>query len=184
LNKYKGEELYNAISTWLDADEYMKWLAFNFFVRNGDYTDEVYFYVDPDSQKFHIIPWDYDDLFSMAPHEGYQESRKLIGDKLFFSTEDILDRKIVTDPFLYKMYLFQFKKLMNELSPDVLKSIFEKTYAELYPYYSNDEIISQSKYDRYKNDNLEGLKSNMLTLYDQLVISRGVFLKSIANQNK
>ena len=183
LNKYKGEELYNAISTWLDTEEYMKWLAFNFFVRNGDYTDEVYFYVDPDSKKFRIIPWDYDDMFSMAPHEGYQESRKLIGDKLFFSTEDILDKKIVTDPYLYKMYLVQFEKLMNELSPDVLKSIFEKTYAEIYPYYSNDEIISQSKYDRYKNDNLEGLKNNMLTLYDQLVISRRVFLISISNQN-
>jgi len=183
LDRYKGEELYNAISTWLDTEEYMKWLAFNFFVRNGDFTDEVYFYVDPDSKKFRIIPWDYDDLFSIAPHEGYEESRKLIGDKLFFSTEDILDKMIVTDPYLYKMYLVQFEKLMNEMSPDVIKRIFEKTYAELYPYYSNDEIISQSKYDRYKNDNLEGLKNNLLTLYDQLVISRRVFLESIGNQD-
>jgi spore coat protein H len=183
LNKYNGEELYNAVSTWLDTEEYMKWLAFNFFVRNGDYTDEVYFYIDPDSKKFRIIPWDYDDIFSIAPHEGYQENRKLIGDKLFFSTEDILDKKIVTDPYLYKMYLVQFEELMNELSPEVLKNIFEKTYAELYPYYSNEEIISQAKYDRYKDDNLEVLKNNLLTLYDQLVISRKVFLKSMGDQN-
>ncbi len=182
LNRYKGEELYNTVSTWLETDDYMKWLAFNFFVRNGDYTDEVYFYVDPDSKKFSIIPWDYDDIFSIAPHEGFEESRKLIGDKLFFSTEDRLDKKIVTDPYLYKMYLVQFEELLNELSPDVLKSIFEKTYRELYPYYSNDEIISLSKYDRYKDADLAGLKSNMATLYNQLVISRGVYLKTIAKQ--
>ena len=184
VNKYKGEELYNSISTLLETDDYMKWLAFNFFVRNGDYTDEVYLYVHPDSKKFRIIPWDYDDIFSLGPHEGFEESRKLIGDKLFFSTEDQLDKKIVADPYMYKMYLVQFEELMNELSPDVLKSVFEKTYAELYPYYSHEEIISLSNYDRYKNANLAMLKSNMLTLYDQLIISRGVYLKSIANQDQ
>jgi len=183
LNKYKGKELHKAISTWLETDEYMKWLAFNFFVRNGDYTDEVHFYVNPDSKKFGIIPWDYDDIFSIGPHEGFEESRKLIGDKLFFSTEDLLDKKIVTDPWLYKIYLVQFGKLMNELTPDVLKSIFERTFNELYPYFMDEEIISLSKYDRFKDLNLAVLKSNMLTLYDQLVISRKVFLESIGNQD-
>jgi len=184
LYKYRGEELYKAISTWLETEEYMKWLAFNFFVRNGDYTDEVNFYIDPDSKKFGIIPWDYDDIFSVGPHEGYSESRKITGNKLVFSTEDELDKKIVSDPYMYKMYLVQFEKVMNELTPDMLKSIFEKTYAELYPYYSNEEIISLSKYDRFKNLNLSGLRSDMITLYDQLVISRSVFLKTIAELNK
>ena len=183
LDKYEGEELYRTISAWLETDVYMKWLAFNYFIRNGDYTDEVYFFVDPGTVKFNVIPWDYDDVFSAAPHEGYEESRKITGDKLFFSAEDLLDKKIVTDPYLYKMYLVQFEELLNELSPDVLKHIFEKTYAELYPYYSNDEIISQSKYDRHKNVNLAGLKSDMSAFYDHLVISRSILLQTIANQN-
>lgn len=184
LNKYKGEELYTAISTLLETDDYMKWLAFNFFVRNGDYTDEVDFYVDPDSKRFGIIPWDYDDIFSIGPHEGYAESKRIIGDKLFFSTEDELDRKIVTDPYLYNKYLVQFRELMNELTPEVLKSIFERTFAELYPYYADEEIISLSRYDRFKDLDLQRFKSDMLTLYDQLVISREVFLKTFAEQNK
>ena len=183
LDKYEGEELYRTISAWLETDVYMKWLAFNYFIRNGDYTDEVYFFVDPGTGKFNVIPWDYDDVFSAAPHEGYEESRKITGDKLFFSAEDLLDKKIVTDPYLYKMYLVQFEELLNELSPDILKHIFEKTYAELYPYYSNDEIISQSKYDRHKNVNLAGLKSDMSAFYDHLVISRSILLQTIANQN-
>jgi len=184
LNKYEGEELYKTLSNWLDMDVYMKWLAFNFFVRNGDYTDEVYFFVDPGTMKFSIIPWDYDDLFSATPHEGNVESRKLLGDKLFFSTEDLLDKKIVTDPYLYKIYLIQFGELMNQLSTDVLKRVFENTYADLYPYYSNNEIISKSRYDLYKDANLINLKSDMSTLYEQLIIYRNIYLKYLGSKNK
>ncbi|MGD0754762.1 MAG: CotH kinase family protein [Bacteroidales bacterium] len=183
LNKYKGEELYKTLSDWLDMKVYMKWLAFNFFIRNGDYTDEVFFFIDPGTDKFSIIPWDYDDLFSVAPHEGYAESRKFLGDKLFFSTEDLLDRKIVTDPYLYKIYLIQLGELMNHLSADVLKRVFENTYAELYPYYSDNEIISKSQYDLYKDDNLIKLKSDLLSVYEQLIIYRNYFLEYLGSQN-
>jgi spore coat protein H len=157
----------------------MKWLAFNFFVRNGDYTDEVYFYIDRDIDKLNIIPWDYDDLFAKAPHEGNIESRKVLGDKFIFSAEDMLDKKIATDPYLYKMYLIQFREVLNLLSPDVIKRTFENTYAELYPYYSNSEIISMSEYDIYKDANLEGLKSALLTLYNRLRISRDLYLNAL-----
>lgn len=184
LNKYEGEEIYKTLSNRLDMDVYMKWLAFNFFVRNGDYTDEVYFFVDPAIDKFSIIPWDYDDLFSLAPHEGIVESRKVLGEKLFYSAEDPLDKKIVTDPYLYQKYLIQFEELMNQLSVDVLKRAFENTYAELYPYYSDNEIISNSRYDRYKNADLIKLKSDLLSLYEQLLVYRDYYLKHIGGENK
>jgi spore coat protein H len=183
LNKHKGEDLYNSLSAWLEMDVYMKWLAFNFFVRNGDYTDEAFFYLDPLTNKFSIIPWDYDDLFSEVPHEGVGESRKSIGDKLFFSIEDLLDKKIVTDPYLYKKYLIQLDELMKELSPEVIKRVFENTYAELYPYYINNEIISKSIYDRYKNANLANLRFEMLSLYYELVSNRNSYLEYLKRQN-
>jgi len=160
----------------------MKWLAFNYFVRNGDYTDEVYFYVSPGKGKFRVIPWDYDDIFSVAPHEGYEKSREFTGGKLIFSVEDPLDKKIISDPYLYKMYLVQLESVLKELSPDVLKSTFEKTYSELYPYYANQEIISQSKYDRHKTANLPELKSRLELLYDQLLASRRILLNTISDQ--
>ena len=55
----------------------MRWLAFNFLVRDGDYTDEVYLYIDPELKKFKLIPWDYSNLFLTAPHEGTAERRKV-----------------------------------------------------------------------------------------------------------
>ena len=177
LNKYEGEELYKTLSNWLETDMYMKWLAFNFFVRNGDYTDEVYFFIDPDTDKFGIIPWDYDDVFSLAPHEGTGEGRKFTGGKLFFSTEDVLDKKIVADPYLYEKYLVQFRELLNQLTSEVLEKVFENTYAELFPYYSNSETIKNSIYDQYKYDDLNSLESRMLSLYELLMNYRSTFLK-------
>jgi spore coat protein H len=179
LNKYEGEVLYKNLSNWFDIDLYMKWLAFNFFVRNGDYTDEVYFYFDPGINKFSIIPWDYDDLFSLTPHEGNIEIRKSPGDKLIFSVEDLLDKKIASDPYLYQIYLIQLREVLDQLSPVVLKRVIENTYAELCPFYSDNEIISMSEYDAYKNVNFERLKNDMFSMFSQLIISRDTYLNNL-----
>jgi spore coat protein H len=178
LDKYDGEALYNNLSALLDLDFYMKWLAFNYLVRNGDYTDEVYFYFDPGINKFSIIPWDYDDLFLSAPHEGNID-KKLFEDKLIFSSEDMLDAKIASDTYLHNIYLVQFNEVLNKLSPDVLKRVFENTYAELYPYYSTNEIIKMSEYDAYKNVNFERLQNDMFALYNQLKFSISAYLENL-----
>ena len=183
LNKNEGEELYKTLSNWIDLDIYMKWLAFNFIVRNGDYTDEVFFYIDPVIKKFSIIPWDYDDLFFIAPHEGNAERKKLPLEKLIFSVEDQMDKKIVTDTYLYENYLNKLKEVLNQLSPSVLKRAFECTFAELYPYYSNNEIISMSVYDVYRDANLERLKSDMVSLYAYLINSRTFYLNYMEEKN-
>lgn len=179
INRYEGETLYKELSGLIDIDNYMKWLAFNYFMHNGDYTDEIYLYIDHQSNKFNIIPWDYDDLFSRAPHEGYSENRNIPGEKLIFSTEDLLDQKIANDRFLYKIYLIRFGELLKQLSPAIIKKIISSTFEEIYPYYMKEEIISMSKYDRYPNANLENLKNFMITVYHQLILSRDFYLRYI-----
>jgi spore coat protein H len=181
LNRYKGEELYKMVSDLLDLDVYMRWLAFNFLVRNGDYTDEVYFYYEPGIEKFSIIPWDYDDLFFSAPHEGNIEIKDKIGNNLIFSAEDLLDKKIASDSFLYKVYLVQFRDVLNRLPDEVLKRVFENTYSELYPYFSNDEIVKMSEFDAYHVTNQAKLKSDMLLLYNKLKYARDRYLNYLNN---
>jgi spore coat protein H len=183
LKKHEGEELYKTLSQWIDMENYMKWLAFNFLVRNGDYTDEVFLYIDPEINKFKIIPWDYDDLFLPAPHEGRDKSRKILGDKLIFSSEDKLDIKIATDPFLYKIYLIQFKEVLEQLNTDTLKEVFENTYAELYPYYSNIDIIRMSQYDSHKETNISILGNNLRALFDQLKPLYSFYREYLKNLN-
>lgn len=182
LDKYEGEQLYNVLSGLLDMHAYLKWIAFNFYVKNGDYTDEVYFYAD--SGIYNIIPWDYDDLFSSVPHEGETVNKAIRTDKLFFSTEDLLDRKIVSDPYLYKIYLLHLREMLGELTPEIIERAFENTYADLYPFYSNSEIISKSGYDLYPRATLTKLREELSTLYVKLLIFRDVYMKDINKKIK
>ena len=109
IKTYQGEELYNQLSTLLDLDMYLRWLAFNFFIKNTDYTDEVFFFISKEENRYKIVPWDYDDIFGTAPHEGIEERNKKIGNKLLFSSEDLLDQKIANDQYIYSKYLHQLK---------------------------------------------------------------------------
>jgi len=183
LKKYKGEELYKTLSQWIDLDNYMRWLAFNFLVRDGDYTDEVFLYIDPELKKYKLIPWDYDDLFLSAPHEGNAESRKVLGDKLIFSSEDQLDIRIAADPYLYGIYLTHLKEVLEELPQETLKEVFENTYAELFPYYSDNPIISMSRYDSHGETSLAIMEKYLTSLFDQLKIIYSYYLEYMKNIN-
>jgi len=182
LDKDTGEGLYTILSEYIDLENYMKWLAFNFFVHNGDYSDEVFFYVDAKTGKFKIIPWDYDDIFAIKPHEGAEKSKNTIGNKLIFSSEDLLDVKIANDPYLYSVYLKTLKELLNNMTIDVLRQAFENTYSELFPYYNENEIIINSQYDSFKNANLETLKSDLKTLFISLNGLRDSYLQGLEKQ--
>ena len=181
LNRFQGEDLYRSVSNLLDLDAYMKWIAFNFLVRNGDYTDEVYFYYDPVSCRFKIIPWDYDDLFMLSPHEGKETNKAALAGKLIFSAEDLLDKKIVEDKYLYRVYLLNFRKVLLALSDDKLKGIFENTFAELYPYYLDNEIIGMSKYDIYPDATVEKLRQDLLSFYDIIKRQRDFYFNYLTN---
>ncbi|WP_455170613.1 CotH kinase family protein, partial [Aegicerativicinus sediminis] len=179
LNDFDGERLYQELSKLLDIEMYMKWLAFNYFFKNGDYTDEVFFYIDPTDEKFRIIPWDYDDIFSNTPHEGRKEKYDKIGDKFLFSSEDELDRKIGNDPFLYNQYLEQLRNIAIQLDENALKEAFEATYAELYPYYSRPEIISMVQFDSHPSASIPLLKNALVESYSYLLMSRTVILDQL-----
>lgn len=172
LNKYEGQALYDTLSQWIDLEMYMKWLAFNYYLYNGDYTDEIYFYPIPGSGRFRIIPWDYDDVFASQPHEGSITKLNAIGHKLLYSSEDKLDMKIASDPFLYDRYLNNLHQIMKSLTPNKIRIVFENAYAELYPYYRNEKIIGMSIYDEHPDATLENMKSDMLGLFQKLILRR------------
>ena len=183
LDKDTCEGLCKIISEYIDLEGYMKWLAFNYLVHNGDYSDEVFFYIDPEIEKYRIIPWDYDDIFAIRPHEGNEQRNKILGDKLIFSSEDLLDQKIASDPYLYGEYLKKFKEVLDKLSPQLLKNVIENSYAELYPYYSDQKIISNSKFDYYKDASLENLREYMTSIYLTLRASHNYYLEYLKTQN-
>ena len=179
---YEGRELYDSLSRYIDFKNYYDWLAFNYLFENGDYTDEVYFYLDPNTGIFKIIPWDFDDIFSETPHEGIVARSGKYPYKLLFSLEEKLDNKIAGDPFLYHKYLNEFQSFLVLLDPESLKGILQKVYEELLPYYQTPDIISQSEYDKYGKTDLKRLQDNLMNINTVIISRREILQKKIEQQ--
>ena len=141
IGKYKGEELYHQLKTKMNVDHYFDWLAFNYLIMNGDYEDELYLYIRPESGLFDIIPWDFDDILRRTPHEGAQARNEnaALKNKLIFSGEDPLDRAIAADDFVYNQYLVRFKKLLTDLSVESLEKVTSQVKEELQSIAQNQE---------------------------------------------
>ena len=115
----------------INLDSYFKFLAFNYLVMNGDYADEVFFYIEPKNQLFELIPWDYDDLLRPVPHEGRAERNREFADKKIFSLEESFDRTIAGNKELYTLYEQSLKKMLLTLDSTSLTVSAYKVLNEL-----------------------------------------------------
>jgi hypothetical protein len=150
----------------MDLEQYFTKLSIDLLIKNGDYTDEIFFYTKIRDQKeiFGIFPWDYDDIFADQPHEignwwatgaifGSREYNSMddiiadVGSKLLFSIEDDLDYKIAKDSFLYQEYLKILRAVMEKIDLATIDKIFDYTFEHIGPFYSNASIVAQSRYD-------------------------------------
>jgi spore coat protein H len=177
IHQYSGEELYNRLNEILHVDDYLRWLALNYLVKNGDYSDELYFYIDPASKRYRIIPWDYDDVFKQEPHEGMAAWRlKMEASSLVFSSEDDLDVKIAHDPYLYGQYLLRLQEVMDRLSQEKLETLISAIYGDLYPYFSDDTILAALSRDGYTTT-LARLKQELETVHQYFTYQRTALRK-------
>ena len=145
IGKYTNEDLYNRLQSKLDLEHYFTWLAFNYLIMNGDYSDELFLFIQPGTGRFDVLPWDYDDILR-PPHEGNKARYAVPGieEKLIYSIEDPLDRAIATDEYLYRQYLSSFKKLLALLPPELLSANSEKVLRELVVLSENQEAAKAS----------------------------------------
>lgn len=166
LTLLQGEELYNALDQRLNMEQYFRKIGIDYLLQNGDYSDEIYLYalINQDEIRFNIIPWDYDDLFRIVPHEvglnwgtgrlfGYryypthQDILDEIGQHMIFSIEDDLDYIIATDTFLYARYESTLAEMIEGIGPEDIDELFNQLQNELTPFYSNSEVVEQSRFD-------------------------------------
>lgn len=163
----EGLEYYNILNDQIDMQAYMRWLAFNYLVRNGDYTDELYCYILPnsDGKRFSIMPWDFDDILAREPHEGTADRAHFNKDKLLFSTEDPLDQIIAGDSTLYAIYLKELHSVIDILSENKLKEIIIGIYNDLLPYFRQPNIIVTSQRDAFGETNEVQLRKYLQELY-------------------
>lgn len=166
LTLYKGEQLFQKLSEQMNIDNYMRKMAFDMLVENGDNTDEIFFYgiETKNGIYFDIVPWDYDDIFAGKPHEvgrswaigsifgervytSHNEVLNELRGRLIFTIEDDIEYAIAFDEYLYARYLENLKWVLSILDPETIEASFAQVYAELAPFYNNPVISEQSVFD-------------------------------------
>ena len=199
---YSGKQLYDSLYSRMDLEEYFTKLSIDMLLKNGDYTDEVYFYLKTDSgiEKFGIFPWDEDDLFSSQPHEigkswapgtvfgqrYYSSMNDVVADvgqKLLYSIEDDLDYKIAKDTLLYQRYLITLRSVMEKIDVSVIDKVFDNTFSQIGPFYAVDSIINESRYDD-KETNYDLFVSNLAAKKQFLKERRDQILTELDLQQK
>ena len=170
--EFEDHQLYDSLNAVVHMDHYFRWLAFNYLIKNGDYTDELFLYLLEDEDRFDIIPWDYDDIFKSQPHDGLESRNKVLDHRLLFSGEAYLDIVVDSDNFLYLKFLHSFQQVLEILNPEVIKDAFEVVYMELYPYYSDQQLISKSESDQYGLTSLSDLKADLHEKYKAILVRR------------
>jgi hypothetical protein len=197
---YSGQQLFDSLSAYMDLKQYFTKLSIDMLVKNGDYTDEVFFYTKTVNGKeiFGVFPWDYDDIFSDEPHEigrpwgtgtvfGHREYSGMndiiadVGIKLMFSIEDDLDYTIARDKTLYTQYLKTLREVIIKIDLARLDKIFDYTFDHISPFYSEDEIIAQSKYDE-KETNYDLFINNLSEKRQMLKDRRDWILQELDKQ--
>ena len=142
----KGEELYSNLASKIDMKNYCQWLAFNYFIMNGDYADEVFLFIHPETKLFTVIPWDYDDIMRPSPHEGWENKNAVAKNKLIFSAEEWLDVVIANDAFTYKEYLTELKKIIFSLNEAKLSGLGNKVREELRILAADKQAASSTRF--------------------------------------
>lgn len=166
IYQYSGEELYKKLNEVMYLDDYMRWLAFNYIIKCGDYSDELYFYADPETKRFRIVPWDYDDIFMIHPHEGLsQRNSRIDPSSMVFSSEDRLDVKIANDPYLYGLYVKHLSSVFEEISKESLEKVLENIYTDLSPLFESSSIMKAASKDGYQT-NSKLLRAELNNVYE------------------
>jgi len=171
LPEYSGRQLYDTLLSYIDMEQYFTKLSIDMLIKNGDYTDEIFFYstIRDGREVLGVFPWDYDDIFASQPHEignewatgtvfGPREYFSTddivadVGSKLLYSIEDDLDYKIAKDSLIYQQYLKTLRSVIEKIDAATIDKVFDYTYDHIGPFYSNDSIVKQSRYDVDETD--------------------------------
>lgn len=142
--QYSGAALYRELEKIMNIKRYMIWLAYNTFVKNGDYTDEVFFLGRPVIEEnilsgiyFDISAWDYDDLFQ-EPHKGNG-----IPGSLVYCNENVLDVTIAEDPYLYVKFQEYFLYMLeNLITSNYIEVVFDNAILALEKYLMRPDILA------------------------------------------
>ena len=152
-----GQELFTSLKQKMDIDAYMRWMVMNSLFTNGDFPDEIFFYVDADMYAqgkifFRVMPWDFDDLFkgmhSVLTNQTEAAKPENLN-SILYSYEDRLDRSFSpANVYMYEQLKATARLVLNNhLTPAATDNLLYKIRTELTEYAGNAGIIAMTGQD-------------------------------------
>jgi hypothetical protein len=129
----------------LDVDQYLRWLAMNSILRNGDTMDESFFYstesIDADGKAtddFRIMSWDSEDQGVVCHADGawsFQEPHALT-----YCAEAKLDNLILGDAALFADYVDTLSDVTDTVTEAHYAATLNNARAELFTLLERDGV--------------------------------------------
>lgn len=178
-----GPALYEHLAGAMNIRKYFIWLAFNYWIMNGDYSDELFMYINPDTYLYEPIAWDYDDIFQPEPHEGKQARNQTLDERLIYSIEDALDRTIASDDLIYSKYCSSIVDMLQLADSVLVVSAANKVARELEILNGQTKLEEHSHYMDQTPFNLATAVSDLNNTMKHLH-HRRLFIQKILNSRE
>jgi spore coat protein H len=137
---------------YFDQENYFTWLAFNIIVGNIDTQDQNFFLYSPlNSEKWYIIPWDYDTSFSRLGREEFHHSSNQYFETGVANYWGVIlhNRVLKVDKYHAKLD-DKITELMKILTPEKLQGMLDAYRPVVEPY-----IFRVPDYTYYSGSRLE-----------------------------
>lgn len=151
LKSSSADYVAQSLNQKMNLAQYFSWLTINSLLKNGDYSDEVYVYIDAAnmSKKVEIFPWDFDDVFK-KPHTSKvnTEHAALFETSLIYNLENPIDRAIQFNSILNNQFKATADQLLNKQIDDRFISEVTNTVRQrILPYLARQDVLMASKLD-------------------------------------
>lgn len=103
------------IGSYLDVDNYLRFVATTSFLANGDnffFGHNYYLYLNPKTERLHLIPWDLDRAFANFPILGSNNQQMNLSLTQPYSGTHRLTERLLAIPDIRERY----RKLLQELA--------------------------------------------------------------------
>jgi hypothetical protein len=178
-----GEGLRASLESKLNLKRYMQWLIVNSVMMNGDYADEVFFYIDgkDPERRFDIMPWDFDDLFK-EPHAGPENQARSDSIKtgILYGFENSLDVKIADDPVLARLLKVEAREILTKLTPAFVGGVVGQIQRDLVFYSREPEVLNSGLRDSYRKPYTEKFFAETAAGRQAAILKRIELLKTRA----
>ncbi len=133
VDDQEGAALEAELDARLDLDAYLRWVAFHTYMRNGDWTDEVYFFGSAEAGGplyWRVQGWDADDLWSDCHYGGGHALKDPWS--IAYCAEADLDLALLASDEVYARFIDHLEALMNErMTIPVLQATLDLVLEEL-----------------------------------------------------